>query len=163
MSGAYSSNLGRFINRDPIEKKGGTNLFGYAMNNPIRFTDPSGLKPAACKKCPYPPPNMVPDVANFPAPYQNADGSKTYLYDNGAYATLRPDGNYVVHTTNGYWVYCDKNGNETMAAPTGMPNPSPPVVPGPNHPLPPTPTGPGPQYDIHGDPVLPPSDTSVIT
>lgn len=77
---------------------------------------------------------MVPDVANFPAPYQNADGSKTYLYDNGAYATLRPDGNYVVHTTNGYWVYCDKNGNETMAAPTGMPNPSPPVVPGPKEP-----------------------------
>jgi len=41
---AYSSSLGRFINRDPIGEKGGVNLYGYVYNNPVRGTDPLGLQ-----------------------------------------------------------------------------------------------------------------------
>lgn len=40
---AYNPNLGRFINRDPIEEFGGINLYGYAGNSSANFTDPSGL------------------------------------------------------------------------------------------------------------------------
>jgi RHS repeat-associated protein len=40
---AYSASLGRFISRDPIEEKGGTNLYAYVMNNPMSWTDPDGL------------------------------------------------------------------------------------------------------------------------
>ena len=40
---AYSSGLGRFINRDPIEEDGGANLYGYVHGNPISGTDPLGL------------------------------------------------------------------------------------------------------------------------
>lgn len=38
----YSSKLGRFINRDPIEEQGGINLYNYADNRPTYLSDPSG-------------------------------------------------------------------------------------------------------------------------
>lgn len=41
---AYSASLGRFLNRDPIEESGGSNLYAYAANNAISLTDPSGLQ-----------------------------------------------------------------------------------------------------------------------
>jgi len=40
---AYSASLGRFINRDPVEERGGLNLFEYVSENPINFRDPSGM------------------------------------------------------------------------------------------------------------------------
>jgi RHS repeat-associated protein len=39
----YSANSGRFLSRDPIEEKGGLNLYGYVGNNPSRNVDPLGL------------------------------------------------------------------------------------------------------------------------
>jgi RHS repeat-associated protein len=39
----YSPQMGRFLSEDPIHFGGGTNFFVYARNNPIRFSDPSGL------------------------------------------------------------------------------------------------------------------------
>jgi RHS repeat-associated protein len=39
----YDSQLQRFISEDPIGFAGGTNLYGYAYNNPIDFRDPFGL------------------------------------------------------------------------------------------------------------------------
>ncbi len=39
---AYSSSLARFISRDPIQERGGNNLFVYLNNNPENLTDPSG-------------------------------------------------------------------------------------------------------------------------
>jgi len=39
----YDPNLQRWLNRDPINECGGYNLYGYVLNNPLRFIDPFGL------------------------------------------------------------------------------------------------------------------------
>jgi RHS repeat-associated protein len=38
----YSAQLGRWINRDPIEEEGGFNLYGFVENDPIDYIDPIG-------------------------------------------------------------------------------------------------------------------------
>ncbi|MCC7531247.1 MAG: RHS repeat-associated core domain-containing protein [Candidatus Melainabacteria bacterium] len=40
---AYSAQMGRWINRDPIEESGGENLYAYVESNPLSNLDPSGL------------------------------------------------------------------------------------------------------------------------
>ena len=44
----YNPNTGRWISRDPIEEKGGANLYGMVGNNPINLFDPWGLR--ACSE-----------------------------------------------------------------------------------------------------------------
>jgi RHS repeat-associated protein len=39
---AYSPSLGRWISRDPIGEMGGLNLYGYVLNNPVRWIDQLG-------------------------------------------------------------------------------------------------------------------------
>jgi RHS repeat-associated protein len=39
----YDPNLQRWINRDPIEERGGINLYGFVVNYPIGGIDPFGL------------------------------------------------------------------------------------------------------------------------
>jgi len=42
----YDAELGRFTSRDPIDLAGGdTNLYRFVRNDPVNFTDPSGLVP----------------------------------------------------------------------------------------------------------------------
>lgn len=41
---AYNTAFGRWLNRDPIEERGGTNLFEYCGNAPSLILDPRGLK-----------------------------------------------------------------------------------------------------------------------
>ena len=42
--------LGRFISRDPIGVLGGTNLYEFALSNPWKYGDPSGLAPAGLQE-----------------------------------------------------------------------------------------------------------------
>lgn len=39
----YSSKLGRWLSRDPLGESAGTNLYAFANNNPVNFSDPLGL------------------------------------------------------------------------------------------------------------------------
>jgi len=41
----YDADMGRFVTRDPIGYKGGINLYGFAGNNPVNESDPSGDAP----------------------------------------------------------------------------------------------------------------------
>jgi len=41
----YDAGAGRFVNRDPIGYGGGMNLYGFAGNNPVNESDPSGFNP----------------------------------------------------------------------------------------------------------------------
>jgi RHS repeat-associated protein len=60
----YSPTYQRFIAQDPIDFRGGINLYAYAINNPIIFGDQLGL-------CPTPgiSPNFVPCLINAGASY----------------------------------------------------------------------------------------------
>jgi uncharacterized protein RhaS with RHS repeats len=39
----YSTELGRWISRDPIQEKGGLNLYGFAKNSSTDYSDRIGL------------------------------------------------------------------------------------------------------------------------
>lgn len=39
----YSPEMGRWVNRDPIEEEGGLNLYGFVGNNGVNQIDPRGL------------------------------------------------------------------------------------------------------------------------
>jgi hypothetical protein len=41
----YNPEIGRWINRDPIEEQGGINLFSFSANDPIGGFDPFGMDP----------------------------------------------------------------------------------------------------------------------
>ena len=40
----YDPKIGRFISEDPIGFVAGVNFYSYVLNNPVRYTDPSGLE-----------------------------------------------------------------------------------------------------------------------
>ena len=40
---AYDPDLGRWLSRDPIAERSGTNLYTYVANDPLRMVDPAGL------------------------------------------------------------------------------------------------------------------------
>lgn len=51
----YDTGTGRWGNRDPIEERGGINLYGYVDNDPVDLIDPRGLFPHGYT--PYNPPD----------------------------------------------------------------------------------------------------------
>jgi RHS repeat-associated protein len=44
----YNPRTGRYLEKDPIGMKGGINLYVYAENNSVRFSDNEGLKVQIC-------------------------------------------------------------------------------------------------------------------
>jgi RHS repeat-associated protein len=59
---AYNAQVGRFINRDPIEEQGGTNLYCYVQNDPVVFSDVQGLLMSP----PVAPPVETPPTRDWP-------------------------------------------------------------------------------------------------
>jgi RHS repeat-associated protein len=67
----YSSSLGRWISRDPIEEFGSINLYVYANNDVVRWTDPSGLAPHAPIVPPFEPQVPTPPAQPTPGPFEH--------------------------------------------------------------------------------------------
>jgi RHS repeat-associated protein len=71
----YSPTLGRFLSRDPIEERGGANLFGMAGNDLIDRVDPLGLRVTVAP----PPPQVeipIPGSGSYVGPYAPDTSSK---------------------------------------------------------------------------------------
>ncbi len=58
----YSSSLGRWLSRDPIEEQGGLNLYGFVNNDPVNYIDPLGKETWV----PYPGPGRYISDPPFP-------------------------------------------------------------------------------------------------
>ena len=94
---AYSSYLGRWINRDPAEELGsGTmNLYAYCLNNPSMFLDPTGLSEmgnaiaGAARNLAQ---NHASDFRNTPGRYTCAIFVNRALHDGGAPPIQYPPG-----------------------------------------------------------------------
>jgi len=83
---AYNSNLGRWINRDPIEEIGGVNLYCYVGNDPIEFSDILGLQ-----NCKQPRPKFP---YNYPNAFWNnrvwVSPNAHYIWDPNVYSRFFP-------------------------------------------------------------------------
>jgi len=41
----YMPNMGRWLNRDPLQEQGGINLYAYVNGDPMGYVDPDGRNP----------------------------------------------------------------------------------------------------------------------
>ncbi len=95
----YEPELGRFINRDPIEEDGGLNLYGFVGNNPVNFYDYLGMDLG-------PPPND--DHVNEepdPRDYQFID------FEDGIYLRGASGNHYTIYDNGDVWVIQDDVGD----------------------------------------------------
>ncbi|MBX9684941.1 MAG: hypothetical protein K2X41_14255 [Hyphomicrobium sp.] len=81
---AYSADLGRFMQTDPIGFGGGMNLYGYVGDDPVNLIDALGLQ------------GFVPTPDNKPAPgcHYEKDGAYTCPIDGPLFWFIFMDGNH---------------------------------------------------------------------
>lgn len=72
---SYDGSLQRWINRDPVQEKGGFNLYRYVRNAPTAWVDPTGLAQWEPTEPPHRP-SLPPD---FPQDWTPPDGAKPTL------------------------------------------------------------------------------------
>lgn len=79
----YSPELGRWLNRDPIEEQGGVNLYGMVGNDPVNKFDPDGRAPMGWPVTPPPgyPPSMPPHGYGTSDPF--TEGFLSWFVGNG--------------------------------------------------------------------------------
>jgi RHS repeat-associated protein len=82
----YDPAIGRYIQSDPIGLRGGVNTYLYVGGNPLRWTDPLGLKSRICCR-------LVPGVGVFGFRHcyvetQNSGGSGTFGLIGGSFAGM---------------------------------------------------------------------------
>jgi len=74
----YSPSLGRFFTEDPLGLKDGTNMFLFAMSNPLKNTDMYGLE-AQCKRISDW--NITPIILSAKSKNPNCNTIKTITFD----------------------------------------------------------------------------------
>ncbi len=83
----YLVSLGRFDEEDPAGYVNGSDLYNFGLNNPTKYTDPSGLVVPSQGRAPYAPPSLpVPSTISNPA---DADKYAQQAWD--LYKTLPPN------------------------------------------------------------------------
>ena len=107
----YDPDMGRFVTRDPIGYKGGINLYGFAGNNPVNESDPSGYAKVEIRY------RRVAGIGPEQGPLQgyhafivvtDLDGSQ---YEVAGGPVGNPLGEYPIYVRHGEYKAKDKHGN----------------------------------------------------
>ncbi|MDI1257915.1 RHS repeat-associated core domain-containing protein [Aquabacterium sp.] len=77
----YDPTLGRFLGRDPIGLEGGLNVYAYVDNNPVNFTDPSGLYAKSIS-------NTMSGIGSAASNYYDTASSSLNSWGQQAYSAL---------------------------------------------------------------------------
>ncbi|MBS1954389.1 MAG: hypothetical protein JST89_09385 [Cyanobacteria bacterium SZAS-4] len=93
---AYTTQLGRWINRDPIGEAAGPNLYSYVVNCPIDTSDLSGLRPSTTTPIPC---NCVQDQSGNPCSYDYRFGPAVNNCAIITRGTTSPTGVPTIYTT----------------------------------------------------------------
>jgi len=89
----YDSSAGRFVSEDPARFSGGFDFYAYVKNQPIDFTDPTGLK--CWQSSPW---TEIPNIwgPNGPSPYLTIQEGLNWVSKGWSYGALGNDKTHCV-------------------------------------------------------------------